>query len=132
MTGSIPRSRAAITLIEVLVVIAIVGLLLALLLPAVQRAREAALRVRSMNNLKQIALAVEQFAANHGNRLPSIDGNRASANVHQSLFVALLPYVEAGTGLPPVPAKVATFLSPADWTITGKWNYLASYAANAQ
>jgi prepilin-type N-terminal cleavage/methylation domain-containing protein len=88
----IPR-RPGFTMIELLVVLAVLGFLLALLLPAVQKVREAAARAQTMNNLKQIALACHNCNDAFRQMPPAYDkfaGFKTSAAVH----VYLLPFME--------------------------------------
>jgi type II secretory pathway pseudopilin PulG len=81
--------RKAFTLFELLVIIAILAILLGLLLPAVQKVRGAAARTQSVNNLKQLALAVHNYAAAYGNKIPPNDHPN-----HFSTLTHLLPFVE--------------------------------------
>ncbi len=143
------RPRTAFTLIELLVVIAIIAILIGLLLPAVQKVREAAARSTSSNNLKQITLAVHSYANTNGDRLPPLtDIGNGAPNFRgsnglgcNSIFFNLLPYIEqdavyrlfnpanpatyygSSGGAAAVPIK--TFISPADSSLANALPFAA-------
>lgn len=92
------RHRHAFTLVELLVVIAIIGVLVALLLPAIQAARAAARRTQCISNMKQVGLAIFQYADSHKGRFPMIAYHNAdkSGKSQQELswITTIAPFME--------------------------------------
>lgn len=96
MTKSLVCVRCrAFTLVELLVVIALIGILVGLLLPAVQVAREASRRLQCQNNLKQIGLAIHNYHDTF-RQFPWCNANSTLSG--GSLFVAIMPYMELSNG----------------------------------
>ncbi len=100
----LPRSfhsqkfRPGFTLIELLVVIAIIAILVGLLLPAIQKVREAANRSECQNNLKQLGVAVHNYHIAHNRIVPAwLGDNSKDPDGHAPWAVLLLPYIEQQT-----------------------------------
>jgi prepilin-type N-terminal cleavage/methylation domain-containing protein/prepilin-type processing-associated H-X9-DG protein len=140
------RKRSGFTLVEMLVVIAIIGMLVALLLPAVQMAREAARRSSCSNNLRQLGTAMHNFHSSQ-DRLPYreyVFTTPAGVYCRFSVHAQILPYVDQENGqdlinwqlpytdplnAPAMNLYVPTFLCPSDTaddmplTLGGRNNY---------
>jgi prepilin-type N-terminal cleavage/methylation domain-containing protein/prepilin-type processing-associated H-X9-DG protein len=140
------RRSPGFTLIELLVVIAIIAILIGLLLPAVQKVREAAARMQCTNNLKQLGLACHNYHDVNGS-FPFENGPGSAAaltNTPPSIFVQILPYVEQQNMYQQIQAaglnnninaqglanntSIKTFLCPARRIIgPGKVDYAGAY-----
>lgn len=129
--SSILRARRGFTLVELLVVIAIIGILVGLLLPAVQAAREAARRMSCSSNIRQVALALQNYESAYKRFPMSVNygtgrGPQYAHAYHHTWLASILPQMEQGTifnqvnyglrvwGQPIVGTKVATLICPSD------------------
>jgi prepilin-type N-terminal cleavage/methylation domain-containing protein len=144
--------RHGFTLIELLVVIAIIAILIALLVPAVQKVRDAAARTQCINNVKQIGLATHGYH-DANKRFPALVSSTANpkyGNYNGSIMFSILPYIDQGplytiglgnaadTLKAVATADVPPYTCPSDPTVQSGWcgNNVgtwkaSSYAANA-
>lgn len=95
LSSQVDRARG-FTLVELLVVVSVIGTLIALLLPAVQSAREAARRVKCTNNLRQLGLALQNYHSAEGRFPPGNLGHRDPTKAFTPFVVHILPYLEEG------------------------------------
>jgi prepilin-type N-terminal cleavage/methylation domain-containing protein len=138
-------TRCALTLIEVIVVLAIIGVLAALLVPAVMKVRRAALSLESLNNLRQLAIGTSNYAGDHRGALPRLVPPPTS---ERPVHYALLPYVdqaalfrfmngEPAAGSTKIPNRSpAVFRNPLDPSMTEYGTVsgypVSSYVCNGQ
>ena len=109
------RPQHGFTLVELLVVIAIIGVMVGLLLPAVQSAREAARRMQCSNNLKQLGLGIHNYASTYNSYLPVGVRNNGTLGAH-GLFSTLLQYIEQQAVYDELDINANTYTEPHRFT----------------
>jgi prepilin-type N-terminal cleavage/methylation domain-containing protein len=137
----ISHKSAGFTLIELLVVVTIIGILIGLLLPAVQAAREAARRMQCTNNLKQIGLALHNYASTWNDYFP-LGISAATTTTTYGFFAHLLPFVEQQTlydemksliqknGDPTADSMYSSNKTVIPYYLCPSWPYKSVYLAN--
>ena len=145
-----PQFRPAFTMIELLVILGILAFLLGMLVPAVQKVREAAARTQSLNNLKQLALALHSSQDVYKKMPPVVGSFPVMSEKKGTLFFHILPFIEevnvyqeaegdvtrkGRLGGPAYSMIIPTFLNPKDKSAPPNnrykgWLATTSYAAN--
>lgn len=108
--GRLNRQNHGYTLIELLVVVAIIAVLIGLLLPAVQKVREAAARMKCSNNLKQIGLAIHNYHESNDALPPS----SLTSDGHATWMVLIMPYLEQQAAFARWDTRRTYYLQPND------------------